>query len=526
MKKIIFIVLFFISAGNCFAQQVTFQKTIGGTGFEQGNSVQQTSDGGYIIAGTGDSFGGGAFEFYLIKTSINGNVLWKKTFGGAGNYMAAFVQQSADGGYIVVGGGMGDVYLLKTDSNGGFLWAKSFGDTLNDGGISLQQTIDGGYIIAGHTNSFGSGLTTDSYLIKTDSIGNLVWSKTFGGTYYDWGRSAQQTSDGGYILTGESVNLSIGGLVYLIKTDSNGDTLWTKAYDGTDGYRGNSVQQTTDGGYIITVGTGGVGAGNGNVYLIKTNSTGTLQWSKSFEGTFDESGHSVQQTADGGYIIAGYTSSFGAGYYDVYLIKTDSNGNLVWAHTFGGTDDDRGYSVRQTSDGGYIITGYTRSFGAGNTDVYLIKTDSNGNSGCNQANAAPIVTSPAIQVTNPLIVASPLTIVSSQGASGAGGGTVTTLCTTVGIQSAISNPQSEISISPSPTTNNFTITFPNTIHKGSIEIYDVMGKKIFEENIFSISQKEIHLKNSVAGIYFVKVRVYPDLIGNGEEVYCVKLVIE
>jgi hypothetical protein len=526
MKKIFSIILFFISVGNCFGQQVTFQKTFGGGASDWSSSVQQTTDGGYIVAGSTESFGAGSTDVYLIKSDANGNALWIKTLGGTSLDYGYSVQQTMDGGYIIAGitlsfgAGSHDVYLIKTDSNGNSLWAKTFGGTGSDWGRSVRQTVDGGYIITGLTQSFGAD-SADVYLIRTDANGNSLWTKTFGGTGHDEGRSVQQTMDGGYIITGYTRSFGAGSNdVYLIKTDLNGDSLLTKSFGGTLDDRGYSVQQTTDGGYIIAGITLSFGAGSADVYIIKTDSNGNSLWIKTFGGTSWDDGNSIQQTTDGGYIIAGSTLSFGAGNYDVCLIKTDANGDSLWAKTFGGVIDDVVFSGHQAGDGGYIITGYTHSFSGGPSEsVYLIKTDTNGNNGCYHGNAPIIVTTPTIQVTSPAtIVTSPATIVTTPATIVGSGGTVTTLCTTVGLQSEIPNPKSEIFISHNPTVNNFTLTFPNTINKGTIEIYDGMGKKIFNENISDVSQKEIHLKNIEAGIYFVKVR-------DGEKEFSEKLVV-
>jgi len=256
-----------------------------------------------------------------------------------------------------------------------------FGGPDSDHGSSVQQTTDGGYIICGGTSSFGNG-GSDVYLIKTDGNGQEQWSQTFGGSNSDWGRSVEQTTDGGYIITGkkEVIWPDIDSDVWLIKTDGNGIEQWNKTFGGTGVEEGWSVQQTTDGGYIITGRTESLGNGSNytDVYLIKTNGNGTEQWSQIFGGIDYDRGYSVQQTTDGGYIITGNTS-LGNGMQDVYLIKTDGNGTEQWSQIFGGTAYDEGQSVQQTSDGGYIIAGYTRSFGNGLGDVYLIKTDGNGN---------------------------------------------------------------------------------------------------------------------------------------------------
>jgi hypothetical protein len=256
---------------------------------------------------------------------------------------------------------------------------RTFGGSDFDYGSSVAQTSDGGYIIAGGTSSFGSG-GDDVYLIKTDSKGNLIWQKTFGGSDWDFGSSVAQTSDGGYIIAGETRSFGSGySDVYLIKTDSKGNLIWQKTFGGSDDDYGYSVAQTSDGGYIIAGGTNSFGSGDRDVYLIKTDSKGNKTWEQIFGGSYNDDGFSVAQTNDGGYVIVGETCSFGTGYSNVYLIKTDSKGNKTWEQIFGGGIFNNGYSVAQTSDGGYIIVGETYSFGSGESDVYLIKTDSKGN---------------------------------------------------------------------------------------------------------------------------------------------------
>ncbi len=295
------------------------------------------------------------------------------------------VQQTTDGGYIIAGKtytfgnalGYSDVYLIKTDLNGDTLWTKTFGGMLDEIGLSVQQTNEGGYIISGSTDSFGNG-SSDMYLIKTNSYGETLWTKTYGGEYYEAGMSVQQTTDGGYILTGMTSSFGVDSYnVYLIKTSSNGDTLWTKTIGGEHLYTGNSIQQTTDGGYIIS-GSGRADVDDDlDVLLIKTDINGETIWTNTFGGQFWDYGYSAHQTIDGGYIITGSTPSNGNA-YDVYLIKTDNIGDTLWTKTFGGVYDDRGVSVQQTTDGGFIVTGSKLMPEKGATDIYLIKTDEYG----------------------------------------------------------------------------------------------------------------------------------------------------
>jgi hypothetical protein len=507
--------------------QIIFQKTYGGIYPDWGEDVQQVADGGYIIVGTTQSYGIGDQEVYLIKTDSIGDTLWTKTYGRSNSDNGKSVRQTTDGGYILAGytHGFGsdttkDVYLIKTDSIGDTLWTKTYGGIYPDYGESVKQTSDGGYAILGYTKGFGTDTTQDIYFIKTNLNGDVLWTKTFGGIYPDWGKCIQETSDSGFIIIGYGYSFGPGvASAYLIKTDIDGNILWSKAFGGTSAESGLSVQITNDGGYIIAGTTNSFGAGANDIYLVKTDSGGLITWTKAFGGTHYDQPSVVQQTTDGGYIIGGWSQSFNASQVtDAYLIKTDANGNLIWSKIFGGVNYDNGHSVQQTSDGGYILCGSTRSFGIGWDDIYLIKTDANGNSGCNEGVPATITSSPISIDSNPATTAlSPTTSVSSPVIVSSNGGTISSLCL-IGI-SEIKNTQS-ITVYPNPATSTFTIFLSSQLQTANcqLSIYDVTGREVYQQQIKN-HKSEVITHKFFPGIYVAR------LAGGGESGN-VKFVVE
>ena len=346
------------------AAEVTWERVYGGTDWDAGHSVQQTEDGGFIVAGVAGYKQGQpccSGDGWLIKTDASGNEEWNKLFGGTAWDVFYSVQQTDDRGFIAVGltmsfgAGAYDIYLVKTDVDGNQLWSKTFGGTSWDNGWSVQQTADGGFVVLGETRSSGAGLI-DTWLIKTDALGNKEWSKTFGGYEDDRCWLVQQTADGGFIMAGETRSFGAGNWDGgLVKTDVDGLEEWSRTFGGTDWDNLRSVQQTTDGGFIVAGDTWSSGAGLGDAWLIKTDALGNEELSKTFGGTDWDIAWSVQQTTDGGFIIAGGSS--GPDWGDGWLIKTDASGNEEWNKFFGGTAWDYFRSVQQTTDGGFIVAG-------------------------------------------------------------------------------------------------------------------------------------------------------------------------
>ncbi|MCX6841625.1 MAG: T9SS type A sorting domain-containing protein [candidate division WOR-3 bacterium] len=322
-----------------------------------------------------------ALAAILIPSSLTAQVTFQRTYGGAEADWGLAARQTADGGYIITGyrcdsGGLGrNVWLIKTDARGDTVWTRKFGGPLDDEGLSVEQTSDGGYIISGYTTPGYYG--RDAWLIKTDAHGDTLWNRTFRGDTYQTGYCVQQTGDGGYIIAGDVSNVSPygDGDVLVIKTDADGDTLWTRRFGGSRDDYAMSLQQTADSGYIIAGSTDSYGAGGHDFYLIKIRANGDTLWTRTFGGGSDDRGYCVRQTNDGGYIVAGRTVSFGAGECDAYLVKTDANGDSLWTRTIGDSSEDEGYAVIQTTDSGYVVAGYTNAPGTDYDAAYLVKTD-------------------------------------------------------------------------------------------------------------------------------------------------------
>jgi hypothetical protein len=382
MRTLKISLLVFILSINTSAQapDTLWTKTYGGAGSEVGYSVDQTNDGAYIIAGFTDSFGFGNNDVWLIKTDECGDTVWTKIYGGELNDVAFTVHQTFESGYVLsghtdsFGNGNGDFWLIKTDENGDTLWSKTYGGTAREWCRYSEQTSDSGFILIGIIDSLSFN-SWDIWLIKTDKNGNNVWTKTYGGDMLETGFGIEQTSDGGYILVGFTNSFGAGDNdVWLIRTNENGDSIWTRTFGGSNSDAGYSVKQTKDGGFIIAGSTESIGSGGSDMWILKTNENGDTLWTKVIGGIENEWPTSIQQAIGGGYIISAYTKSYGEGDCDAWLIKTDENGNILWDETFGGEDFDGAFSVHQAIDGCYIIVGSTQSFGP--DDLWLLKIES------------------------------------------------------------------------------------------------------------------------------------------------------
>lgn len=479
----------------------TFQRLYGNSGTEIGGSIAVEANGDFVVASNTDFYGQGLNDIMLTKTDSAGNLAWVKTYGGSADDVVSQMRKTADGGYIIVattesfGVAQREIYVIKVNASGDTTWTRTYGGSGNEYGRAITQAANLDYAICGVTNSYGAGMN-DMLLIRTDTSGNTLWTKTYGGSSNDWGYAIQATNDNGFILAGRTMSYGAGNIdIYLVKTDSNGDTLWTKTYGGVNSDRANAVIQTSDDGYLIGGYTISWGAGDYDLFLIKTNSAGVVLWSKTYGGSATDQCTSIIQTADGGYAVAGYTNSFGSN--EAWLLKIDFTGTEEWSKYYGASYGDYAYDVRQTSDGGYVL-GTKFGLGISTFDMCIIKTDDTGQSGCNETSQSITEGSVIVTVKTGGEVGSGITEMNTTTSVGNPIPPDSIICPTVGIeQLTIGNGQ--ITIHPNPTDGKFQIQ-SSKFKVEKIEIYDLFGRLLLRSN-----EPEIDISNYPAGLYIWSV---------------------
>ncbi len=359
-------------------------KTFGGSLSDRAASVQQTHDGGILIAGYTISSGSGGNDGFALKLDNKGNAQWYRVFGGSLDDQINSVYPVSDGGFILVGetssftSSSSDIYAVKLDMGGNLIWSKYYRITGNEYGTSVVQTEDYGFLICGYTDGTGAG-NNDALVMKIDFDGNVLWINTYGDAFNDYGVSIRAYDDNSSIVAGYTYSGGTGaGDISLIRIDPDGNITWTKYYGGEGLDQPSEVEITDDNGYIVSGTTYSFGLSNGDAYIFKTDVNGFVYWSRTFGGPNLDQSFSVKQTFDGKYILAGVTSSFGSGLEDVFLVKLYGDGVFEWAKTFGSTSNDAGASIVARSDTGFVLSGYTQSYGAGNNDIYAIALKENG----------------------------------------------------------------------------------------------------------------------------------------------------
>lgn len=502
MKNLLITISLFLTSIYLAAQSqsIEWQKCLGGTLADQAYSIRQTTDGGFIVTGRSISNDGdvssnhGGYDCWAVKLTNTGVIEWQKSLGGTGDDVGVSIDQTDDEGYIVAGisnSTDGDVtgnhsgndyWVVKLTNTGVIEWQKSLGGSGDDYVNSIQQTSDKGYIVVGSSNSTDGDVTGnyggyDYWVVKLDSIGTIVWQKCLGGTGVDEAKSIYQTVDGGFVVVGLS-NSTDGdvtgnhgnGDYWVVKLSITGTIEWQKSLGGTGQDLAYSIQQTTDGGYIIAgfseSNDGDITNHHGDAFysdfwIVKLSNTGNIDWQKSLGGTLTDVAHFIQQTNDGGYIVAGYTDSYDEDvtidYWgsEYWVVKLNSIGNFEWQKSLGGTDNERAHSIQQTDDGGYIVAGYSTS-----NDI-----DVSGNNGFYDF-------------------------------------WVVKLSSTVGVNTI--TELNDFSVYPNPTSNQITLKANNQLIGAFYTIYDNMGKTVISGQI-NAPQMLIELGNLSDGIYLLSI---------------------
>lgn len=384
---IIFVFLVLISfccIGYAAEEILTWDKTFGGIEVDMANSIIQTEDGGYAVAGYTWSKGAGRQDFWVVKLYEDGSIEWDRTFGGSAADVIYSIIQTEDRGYAVAGKtksiASGEkAWVIKLNTRGNKVWDNTFAKRTDDEIFSIIQTKDGGYAVCGYTGAKDWG-EVDCWVIKLDKTVNTVWDKIFGGIGWDETNTILQTEDGGYVVFGFVQSKNEGREDgWIAKLDENGEIVWDKAFGGSQNDEVFSGIKTADGGYAVCGYTESKGAGGYDAWIVKFDENGEMIWDKAFGGIEAEVANSIIQTRDGGYALAGYTWSKGVGREDAWMIKLDENGEVIWDKTFGGSNEDVARCIIQAEDGGYVLAGYTESKGAGRYDVWVIKLDEKGN---------------------------------------------------------------------------------------------------------------------------------------------------
>jgi hypothetical protein len=349
-------------------------------------ALQETADGGCVVAGITNDWSVNNY-FWLLKLDEKGAVSWRRTYGDGGNFndSGLLLQQTPDGGYVIActrsfGPGNEDIEVLKLQKNGDVLWQKRLGGSGNDRAFFMRQTRDGGYITGGWTNVSFNGVNYDSLLIKLSAGGDTEWQNTYGGAYSDQATSILQTDDGGYLMAGWTYSFSHGDRdIWVLKLRPDGELQWQQLYDGGKNDANYSVRQGSDGVYIVECCN--LLQDRYDVQMLQLRQNGSIDRKKAYSGKFRvgcDQIYAARQTKDEGFVLAGGTKSACTGNRDSVIIKRQQDGGVSWVRSYGGKADDYAEAVQQTLDGGYILAGWTYSFGVEDRSIWVLKLDSQG----------------------------------------------------------------------------------------------------------------------------------------------------
>lgn len=382
--------------------QSPFQITIGTTDTEKSYAVIQLADSGFIVGGSYQFNGFGSDQLFITRTDKYGDTIWAKTYGNSVDANKTTVpphasgdgifdiQPTLDGNFIATGAtfrlsdAMGDVLVMKFDEYGDTIWTKRYGGQLVDYGYSVLPIADSGYVVVGYTESFGAG-NRNGYLLRLDESGDTIWTSVIGSTGLDAFFNGILTSNGDLALTGYTFSSGAGTAdISLLRLDTSGSILWEKTYGSPQNEFGYAIRETASSGFIITGMHETEAPVVQNAFLLQTDSAGNMLWAKSYGGSKFDGAYDVALSQSGGYVFTGYTKSFASNpnRNDIYVVNTNSNGDTIWTKTVGGSEDEMGEAILTTQDSGLMIVGFTHSFGMGAADIYAVKLDSSGNCSC------------------------------------------------------------------------------------------------------------------------------------------------
>jgi hypothetical protein len=350
----------------------------GGPKWEEARALDVSEDGSTVVAGVTRSFGAVSEDAWVVKLDERGRIVWENRYGGTGSEAANSIRQTADGGYVVAGqtdsyaAGAQDVWVLKLNPGGSVQWQKRYGGPGDDSAAQVEQTIDGGYVVAASTASFPKG-DRNIWLLKLDEVGQIQWQSTYQGAGADWPVGVQQTHDGGYVVAGGTFTEDARSYdMWVLRLDGSGEIVWQRSYGTEIDELPQSIVQTAEGGYALAGYTTSLEAIGEDVFLLKLDGSGEVEWYRMLGGAQPDRAYSLESSADGGYVVAGGTYSYGRGNRDIWILKLDEEGTLEWQVTYGGPASDAALAIERSPDG-YALAGYTRSFSAGEEDVWVLK---------------------------------------------------------------------------------------------------------------------------------------------------------
>ena len=528
MKK--FIALIFLSVLNLINiyGQFNFQHLIGGADNDRAQTIFSTFDNGFIVNGASFSFGIGDVDATLFKTDNQGQIIWSFAYGTPVYDNSEYAIETSDHNIVCAGrsnlqaGSPTAAIIFKSDPSGQLLWSKSYGGTANDDIVQIIETSDNGYAAIGFSESLSSG-SSDILFIRTDINGDTIFTRSYGTIEDEDGSNIIQLPDGGFIITGRQITYPGGkqesdGL--LLRTDASGNLLWTKMYGDSLWEELTAVKLLPDNGYIISGSTSTFGAGNYDILLMKTDSSGSVQWSKTFGKSWTDAGYDIYINPDFSFVISGYTESLGYGHRfgtdssNIFLLKTNENGDLLWMETYGDGLQDEAFRSAKASDGGYLIAGFTNNYHLNDSSqMIFIKTDSLGFTGCHEQRVTPVdsaITMPFQSVSfNQLSGLSEDTLILIQTSINPANDDA---CLFASVNSKISFEPS-LSISPNPFNDKIKIESENN-ETNEIIIYDIFSRKIFSKKF----QKNtvLNTENFEKGIYLYEIHDEKGMLQKGK----------